>query len=129
MDTFDEESLHLQLSLDDEIELVRNHSVQVPHLGCGLLAAKLARVTGCFQLPIALAENLLLAVAAREHVLGSDVADGTVQPDGIIPSRSRVTRRRSRKLGWRCTGSPCRIPTFTGRSACCWRRRWPLICF
>jgi hypothetical protein len=48
MDTFDEESLHLQRSLDDEIELVRNHSAQVPHLGCGLQAAKLARVTGCF---------------------------------------------------------------------------------
>ena len=30
--------------------------------------------------------------------------------------------RPTRKLGWQCTASRCRIPTSTGRLACCWHR-------
>ena len=41
------------------------------------------------------------------------------------PSRSRATRRPS--PSW-AGDAPVPIPTSTGRSACCWRRHWPLVC-
>jgi hypothetical protein len=56
----------------------------------GLRPTDLPLVSGRSQLPVALSVDLLLA--AGEHVLRRDVADGTVQADVVVMLNVRLHR-------------------------------------